>query len=135
MKKTIALILATILAVSMLSFFTACGRGASDIARVTVSENESNGVGIKVYNVELKDSIIWADLSEQDREKLAVAAFEEAQKRIAEEDVFNYQITGSADEPSILMYDHENRKMIIYVARERVGEVDVTPPEPKLSEN
>jgi lipopolysaccharide export LptBFGC system permease protein LptF len=135
MKKIIALMLAAILAVSTFGLLTACGRGASDIERITVSENESNGVGIKIYNVELKDSIIWADLSDQDREKLAVAAFDEAQKKIAEDDVFNYQITGTADEPAIFMYDHENRKMIIYVAREKVGEVDVTPPEIKLPEN
>jgi hypothetical protein len=129
MKKTIALILATILAVSMFSLLAACGRGASDIAAITVTENESNGVGIKIYNTQLKESINWAELSDQDREKIAAAAFNEAQKKIAEDDVFNYQIIGSStDEPITFMYDAENRKMIIFLAQAIAGEVEVTPP-------
>jgi hypothetical protein len=130
MKKIIALVLATMVAVSMFGLLTACGRGASDIASITVDENESNGVSIKIYDVQLKDSINWASLSDQDREKIAVAAFDEAQKKIAEDDVFNYQIIGSGtDEPVTFMYDAENRKMIIYIAQERAGEVDVKAPE------
>jgi hypothetical protein len=129
MKKIIALILATIVAVSMFGLLTACGRGASDIAAITVQENESNGVGIKVYTVQLKESINWASLSDQDREKIAVAAFNEAQKKIVEDDVFNYQIIGfGTDEPVTFMYDAENRMMVLYIAQERVGEVGVTPP-------
>jgi outer membrane lipopolysaccharide assembly protein LptE/RlpB len=136
MKKIIALILATIVAVSMFGLLTACGRGASDIQAITVSENESNGVSIKIYRAQLKDSINWAELSDQDREKIAVAAFNEAQKKIAEDDVFNYSITGSATDESVtFMYDAENRQMVVFVAREIVSRVDVTPPEVVLSES
>jgi hypothetical protein len=130
MKRIIALILAALLSVSMFGLLAACGRGTSDIESITVGENEANGVSMKIYRVVLKDTIDWAGLSESDREKIATVGFDEAQKKIAEDGTFNYQIIGyNAGEPTAFLYDGEHRTMIIYVAGEQVGEAAVTPPE------
>jgi hypothetical protein len=130
MKKIITLVVALALAVSMLGLLSACGRGAGDIESITVSENKANGVDIKVYQVSLKDTIVWADLSDGDRERIAVAAFNEAQKKIAENNIFNYSIIGrSADQPVAFMYDAENRNMVIFIANQPVSEVGVEVPE------
>jgi hypothetical protein len=130
MKKIMTLTLAVLLSVSTLGLLIACGRSASDIETITASKNESNGVDVRVYHVQLKDSVDWAALSESDREKLAVVAFDEAQKKIAEDGVFNYQISGgTTDEPIAFMFGGEKQTMVIYVAGEQVGEVPVEVPE------
>jgi hypothetical protein len=130
MKKLMTLVLAALLSTSLLGLLTACGTGANDIEAITVGENESNGVNVKVYHVKLKDSVNWAALSEGDREKYAVTGFNEAQKKIAEDGVFSYQISGgTADEPIAFVYGGEKQTMVIYVAGEQVGEVPVEVPE------
>jgi hypothetical protein len=130
MKKIIALALAAVLSILMLGLLTACGRGADDIEAIITGENESNGVRVKTYHAKLKDSVDWATLSDGDREKIAVAAFDEAQKKIAEDDVFNYQISGSdANGQTAFLYGGEKQTMVIYVADEQVGEVPVKVPE------
>jgi hypothetical protein len=130
MKKITALALAIILSVSMFGLLTACGGGASDIESITVGENESNGVSMKIYRVTLKDSVDWAGISEGEREKIAIAGFNEAQKKIAEDGIFNYQIIGYNEAaPDAFMYNGEAHTMIIRVEGEKVGEVGVTVPE------
>jgi hypothetical protein len=130
MKKVVTLALATVLSLSMFGLLAGCAKGADDIASVTVGINESNGVEIKVYKVKLEDSVVWADLSEANRERLAVAGFEAAQEKIAEDGTFNYQIIGqAADEPITFLFDAENQRMIVYLAGEQVGEAVVEVPE------
>jgi hypothetical protein len=129
MKRIVVLALAALLSVSMLGLLAACGRGASDIESITIGEIESNGVDVKVYRVNLKDTVDWAAISEGDREKIAVAAFNEAQKKIAESGVFNYQVIGiTATEEVAFSYSGEKQTLIIRVGDEQVGEVAVEVP-------
>jgi hypothetical protein len=129
MRRIAVLALAALLSVSMFGLLTACGKGANDIKSITTGEIESNGVDVKVYRANLKDTVDWAAISEGDREKIAVAAFNEAQKKIAEDNVFNYQIIGiTATEEVAFSYSGEKQTLIIRVGDEQVGEVAVEVP-------
>jgi hypothetical protein len=123
------LVLATLLSVSLFGLLTAC-RGAGDVASISTSEIESNGVDVALYRVNLKDTVDWATISQGDREKIAVAAFDEAQKKIAEDNVFNYQIIGlTAAGELAFSYGGEKQTMNIMVNNELTGEVPVKVPE------
>jgi hypothetical protein len=129
MKRISRRVLVVTLAVLILGLLAACGVGASSIERINVGSQESNGVSIKNYNVLLKDSVDWPALSDKDREKIAIAGFNEAQKKIAEDGIHNYNITGNANGVSAFMYDAMNQVMIIYLDGTQYSTVAVTPPE------
>jgi hypothetical protein len=126
MKKIIVLVLAAVLSVSMLALLTACG-GKSSIENITVSTQENgSGVEYKNYQVKLKESVDWLALSEDEREKIATTGFEEAQKKIAEDEVRNYNIIGiGGDNTVAFQFDAEHNTLIILADNERTGEVAV----------
>ncbi|MDR3037169.1 MAG: hypothetical protein LBU31_02000 [Coriobacteriales bacterium] len=129
MKRLVTILLAGVLALSSVGLLAGCGAG-DKIEGVTVGTQESSGVKISNYKVTLKSSVDWAALSNGEREKIAVAGFDAAQKKIAEDGIFQYNIIGlTADGQPAFQYDRENQKMIISVDSEVAGEVAVTPPQ------
>jgi hypothetical protein len=127
MKKISRRVLIVTLAALILGLLTACA-GANSIEKITVGAQESNGVSVKNYNVFLKDSVDWPALSDKDREKIAVAAFDEAQKKIAEEGTHNYNISGITGDTVAFQYDGENKVMIIWLDNKPAATVAVTLP-------
>jgi hypothetical protein len=129
MKRIVKGLIVVALSALALGLFAACTAGAGSIDRVVVGSQESNEVAVKNYTVFLKDTVDWSALSENDREKVAVAGFEEAQKKITEDGTHNYSISGIANDQQAFLYDGVNKTMIIYLDDEKVGEVAVTVPE------
>jgi hypothetical protein len=129
MKKIIVWVLAAVLSLSMLGLAVACSKGAGAINSITSSEQEnSRGIKTTNYQVRLKDSVDWPSLSEKDREKTAVAGFEQAQEKALEDEIPRYHVLGIAsDGTAAFQYDDEHQVMIILVDDERVGEVAVEP--------
>jgi hypothetical protein len=129
MKRLVTILLAGVLALSSVGLLVGCGADGK-IESVTVGTQVSSDVKISNYMVTLKSSVDWAALSDGEREKLAVAGFDAAQKKIAEDGIFQYNIIGlTADGEPAFQYDRENHTMVIRVNNEKVGEVAVTPPQ------
>jgi hypothetical protein len=129
MKKLVGIALAAVLAFSMLGLLAAC-KGSSDIETITVGTQVSNEVTMSNYEVRLKASVDWASLSDSSREKIAKAGFDEAQAKIQEDGVHNYNIIGiTGDGGRAFMFDREHSLLIIFVNDEKVGEVAVETPE------
>jgi hypothetical protein len=123
MKKVIALVLAAMVSLSMLGLLAGCGVGAGDIDKVVKGSQESNGVEYTNYTVRLKDSVDWAALSDADRAKLAEACFKEAQEKVAEDNVFNYNISGvTADGMTTFQFNAENKTLLIIVDNAPAGD-------------
>jgi hypothetical protein len=130
MKKIIVVVLALVVSFSMFGLLAGCGVGAGDVDRITTGTQESNGVKYTNYIVHFKDSVNWASLSQSDREKLAQIGFDEAQKKIAENQVFNYNVKGkTADGVDAFQFNGEFETLIIKVDGETVGEVPAKMPE------
>jgi ABC-type oligopeptide transport system substrate-binding subunit len=130
MKKTIAVLFAAALSLALLGLLAGCGVGANSIDRVTTQSQESNGVRYINYTVHFKENVDWASLSQSDREKLAKTAFDEAQKKIAEDEVFNYNISGAtADGVDAFRFNGAEQTLIIRVDGETVGEIPVEIPQ------
>jgi hypothetical protein len=133
MKKIMALILAVVLSVSMGGLLIGCGRGDSDIQSVSSSPMESNGTNMPLYRVTLKDSIDWSALTDAEREKIAVAAFKQAQKKRTEDgSPFNYSIVGyNPSDPTNapFLYDAATREMLILVDGKPTARVAVEVPD------
>ncbi|HBT95950.1 MAG TPA: hypothetical protein DEB24_07720 [Coriobacteriia bacterium] len=116
MKKAIAIVLAGILAASMLAFLGGCRGAADNIENVTMDPTESGLVTIKNYKVHLKSDVDWTGLNDSQREEIARAGFNKAQEQIKAESVFNYSITGySSDGALAFSYDRQNQQMIIAI--------------------
>ena len=129
MKRLVTILLAGVLALSSVGLLVGCGADGK-IESVTVGTQVSSDVKISNYMVTLKSSVDWAALSDSEREKLAVAGFDAAQKKIAEDGIFQYNIIGlTANGEPAFQYDRENHTMVIRVNNEKVGEVAVTPPQ------
>lgn len=131
MKKIAGVVLATLLAFSMFGLLVGCGNGSKDIISITVGTNQSNDVEVSNYEVHLsKDAAAWAGLSNSGREKIAKAAFNEAQAKVKEEGKFNYNIIGlTSDGTRAFQFDRQNSLMGIYVDNVKVADVAVTIPE------
>jgi hypothetical protein len=131
MRKIIALALAVVVSLSILGLLAGCGVGAGDIDKITKGTQESNGVEYVNYTVQLKDSIDWTTISEADREKLAKVGFNEAQKMVTEDGVFNYNIKGmTADGVVAFQFNAETKTVLIIVDNSPAGEVPVEVPTP-----
>jgi hypothetical protein len=129
MKKNVFGVLVVLLSVLLLGLLTACTTGADAIERIVVGSQKSNDVDMKNYQIFLKDTVDWPALSDQEREKIAVAGFEKAQEKIAEDGVHNYNITGIAGDNTAFQYNGADKVMVIYLDNEQVATVAVTVPE------
>jgi hypothetical protein len=129
MKRNAFRVLVVLLSVLLFGLLAACGAGASSIERIVVGSQKSNDVDMKNYQIFLKDTVDWAALSDQDRARIAVAGFEEAQKKIAEDGIHNYNITGIAADSTAFQYNGADKVMVIYLDNEQVATVEVTVPE------
>jgi ABC-type oligopeptide transport system substrate-binding subunit len=130
MKKIVAALLAVVLSFAMLGLLSACGASASSIDRITTQSQESNGVKYINYYVHFKENVDWASLSQSDREKLAKVGFDEAQKKIAEDEVFNYNISGTtAEGVDAFRFNGAEQTLRIMVDGETVGEIPVEVPQ------
>ena len=128
MKKVVAVILASLIALSFIGVLVGCSP-TSKIDKIDVDTQESNGVKFKNYAVYFKSDIDWVSISDSERQNLAVAGYEEAQKRVKADGVFNYNINGYLNGEPVFMYDKENSRLMLLINNESVGTVDVARPE------
>jgi hypothetical protein len=128
MRKVIAVILASILALSSVGILVGCS-ASGKIDKVSISEQESGGVKFKNYAVYLKADVDWAGISDSERQQIAVAGYDEAQKQVKTDGVFNYNITGYLNDQAVFMYDKENSRLVLLVDNKAAGTVDVPKPE------
>ena len=128
MKKVVAVILASLLALSFIGVLIGCSP-TGKIDKIEVNTQESNGVKFKNYAVYFKSDINWASISDSERQQLAVAGYEEAQKQVKADGTFNYNITGYLNEEAVFMYDRENSRLVLKIGNELAGFVEVAKPE------
>jgi hypothetical protein len=130
MKRIVGVALAAMLAFSMMGLLAGCGKGANDIATISVGTQVSNDVTMSNYEVRLKDSVNWSSLSDSDREKIAKAGYTQAQDKIKEDGVHNYNIIGITAEGGLaFQFDREHSLVLIYVDDAKSAEVAVELPE------
>jgi hypothetical protein len=135
MKKIIALALAAIVSLSTLGLLAGCG-DTSNVEKIVVATNTTYAAGSDEgavqhnYNVYLKDTVDWDNLSTADRARIAKAAFEEAKEKVKEDGLITgYSISAiTANEKTAFMYNINERLLIIFIGGEKSDEtVTVTP--------
>jgi hypothetical protein len=135
MKKIIALALVAIVSLSTLGLLAGCG-DTSNVEKIVVgtnttyAEGSDEGATQHTYNVHLKDTVDWDNLSTADRARIAKAAFEEAKEKVKEDGLITgYSISGrTADGNTAFMYNINERLLVIYIGNEMSDEtVSVTP--------
>jgi hypothetical protein len=140
MKKIIALALAATLSFSTFGLLVGC-TSTSDIEEIMVGTNTTytdgsdEGATLHTYNVILKDTVDWDNISTAERARIAKAAFEEAKKKVKEDGLITgYSIAGSAwdkqaeEHCTAFMYNINERLLTIFIGGERSDEtVSVTP--------
>ena len=124
-KKTIALVLALILALGAGFVLVGCSNSGSSgtstvpkgVKDIKTGKQESGNVTFTNYRVNTTDEINWDSMSKEDKEKIIKYAFTEVYKQNEMNSIRYFNIIGVSPTAEVLfMYDRENNEMVVYKA-------------------
>jgi len=124
-KKTIALVLAVILALGAGFVLVGCSNNGSSgtstapkgIKDIKTGKQVSGNVTFTNYRVNTTDEINWDSMSKEDKEKIIKYAFTEVYKQNEMNSIRYFNIIGVSPTAEVLfMYDRENNEMVVYKA-------------------